>query len=94
MLGTEPGNGCMVRHRLIFQQIHKIDIPLAGKLYPAGTEDMIHPGINNDGQHLPWRRQISIYPLIGLFQCRNIHTSNTVTKQADGVIFANLKLKI
>ncbi len=55
---------------------------------------MIHPGIDNDGQHLPWRRQISIYPLIGLFQCCNIHTLNTMAKQADGVIFVNLKFKI
>ena len=90
MFGTEPGDGCMVRHRLALQQVHEIDVPPAGKFYPAGTENMIHPGIDNDGQHLPWRRQISIYPLIGLFQCRNLHTSNTVTKQADGVIFSYL----
>ena len=70
--------------------ICQIDISPAGKFYLARTEDMIHPGINNDGQHLPWRRQISLYPLIGLFQCRNLHTSNTVTKQADGVIFSYL----
>ena len=94
MFGTEPGDGCMVRHRLALQQVHEIDIPPAGKFYSAGTENMIHPGIDNDGQHLPWRRQISIYPLIGLFQCRNIHTPNTMAKQADGVIFVNLKFKI
>ena len=94
MLGAEPGNGCMVKHRLALQQVHEIDVPPAGKFYPAGTENMIHPSIDNDGQHLPWRRQISIYPLIGLFQCRNIHTFNTMAKQADGIIFANLKFKI
>ena len=94
MLGTEAGNGGMVRGRLALQQVHKIDIPLAGKFYPAGTKNTIHPRIDNDGQHLPWRRQISLYPLIGLFLRSDIYPSNTVTKQADGVIFANLKFKI
>ncbi len=58
----------MVRGRLAFQQVHEVDVPSAGILNLAGAENMVHSGINKDGQHLPGRRQISIYPLIGLLQ--------------------------
>lgn len=58
----------MVGGWLAFQQVHEVYVPPAGTFNLAGAEDMVHSRINKDGQHLPWRRQITIYPLIGLLQ--------------------------
>ena len=89
-LREETGDGRMVRCRLSFQQIHELDIAAAGFLDSARGEDAVRVGVDKDGEHLRWRRLISIDVMAILIQGRQIHSSNAIAHQADGIILGNL----
>ena len=93
-LREETGDGRMIRRGLSFQQIHELDVAAAGFLDPARGEDAVRVGIDKDGEHLRWRRLIPIDVMAILIQGRQIHTSDAVAHQADGVILGNLNFNI
>ena len=93
-LRDETRDGCMVRGGFAFQEIHELDVVAAGIFDLAGGEDAVHVSVREDGEHLRWRRLISIDVMTILIQGRQIHSSNAIAHQADGVILWNLELNI
>jgi len=94
MARAEPGYGGVVGGSLSLEQVHEVDVPLAGGLDLPGTEDPVHVRVYQNGQHLPGRRLSFLDARIGAVQLRQVHPSNEMAKQADGVVLWYLKLKI
>lgn len=93
-LREETRDGRMVRGGLAFQKVHELDVAAAGFFDLPCREDAVRVGVRKDGEHLRWRRLISIDMMTILIQGRKIHSSNAIAHQADGVILRDLKFDV
>ena len=73
MQGDEAGQGGVIWRRHPFQEIHKVDVSLAGCLDPSGRIDVVHIGIDHDLQQLTGACLILSDPAIRLVQLRKVH---------------------
>ena len=52
VIPAKTGNGCVIRCGSPFEQIHEVDVPEAYLLNAAGTVDLIHVCVDEDGKQL------------------------------------------
>ena len=82
----EPCDRCVVRRGRTFQKEHEVDVPLTGGLDVPGRVKTVHGCVKHHLQHLPGRRCVFPYPVIGPVKIAQFHFLHELAQQAHLVI--------
>ena len=84
----------MIGRGFSLQKIEEVHVAPTSRLDSSGAEEMVHAGIDENGEQLPGGRQLFVDTAIGAIERGQIHPSDTLAQQANWVILGNLHFKI
>ena len=68
MLGAKARDGRMIGRGLPFQKIKEVHVASASRLNSSRAEEMVHAGIDENGEQLPGGRQLFVDTSIGAIE--------------------------